>query len=90
MPTDQLQVLVIDEGELSRSVLGRLLRELGVRHLQMARRPEEARRLIKNAPQPYDLIISDMAQLPGSGTGAGAPHWTVWPSVARPLPAVKP
>ncbi|MDR7272786.1 CheY-like chemotaxis protein/Tfp pilus assembly protein PilF [Pelomonas saccharophila] len=62
IPVDQLQVLVIDEGELSRSVLGRLLRELGVRHqhLQMARRPEEARRLIKSAPQPYDLIISDM------------------------------
>jgi CheY-like chemotaxis protein len=61
VPTDHLQVLVIDEGELSRSVLSRLLRELGVRHLQMARRPEEARRLIKNAPQPFDLIVSDMS-----------------------------
>lgn len=62
MPVDQLLVLIIDEGELSRSVLSRILRELGVRHqhLQTARRPEEARRLIKNAPQPYDLIVSDM------------------------------
>lgn len=62
LPVGQLNVLVIDEGELSRSVLGRILRELGVRHqqLHMARRPEEARRMIKNAPQPYDVIISDM------------------------------
>lgn len=62
VPVDQLLVLIIDEGELSRSVLGRMLRELGVRHqnLHMARRPEEARRLIKGAPQPYDVIISDM------------------------------
>jgi CheY-like chemotaxis protein len=63
LPVDQLNVLVIDEEELSRSVLGRILRELGVRHqhLHMARRPEEARRLIKSAPQPYDVIISDMS-----------------------------
>ncbi|MFG6430445.1 response regulator [Roseateles sp. LYH14W] len=62
VPADQLHVLIIDEGELSRSVLSRILRELGVRHqhLQLARRPEEARRLIKNAPQAYDLIVSDM------------------------------
>ncbi|WP_457427137.1 response regulator [Roseateles sp. P5_E7] len=62
VPADQLHVLIIDEGELSRSVLSRILRELGVRHqhLQMARRPEEARRLIKNASQPYDVIVSDM------------------------------
>ena len=62
LPVGQLNVLVIDEGELSRSVLSRILRELGVRHqqLHMARRPEEARRLIKSAPQPYDVIISDM------------------------------
>ena len=62
VPADQLHVLIIDEGELSRSVLSRILRGLGVahQHLQIARRPEEARRLIKNAPQPYDLIVSDM------------------------------
>lgn len=62
VPVDRLLVLIIDEGELSRSVLGTILRELGVRHqhLHMARRPEEARRMIRIAPQPYDVIVSDM------------------------------
>ncbi|MFG6463180.1 response regulator [Roseateles sp. DXS20W] len=62
VPVDQLLVLIIDEVELSRSVLASMLRDLGVRHqhLHMARRPEEARRLIRSASQPYDLIISDM------------------------------
>jgi len=74
VPADQLHVLIIDEGELSRSILSRILRELGVRHshLQTARRPEEARRVIKNAPQPYDLIVSDMTfrqQGPNDMTG---------------------
>ncbi|MFG6443143.1 response regulator [Roseateles sp. LKC17W] len=59
---DKLLVLIIDEVELARSVLGSMLRNLGVRHqhLHTARRPEEARRMIKSAPQPYDLILSDM------------------------------
>lgn len=62
VPVDRLLVLIIDEGELSRSVLASMLRDLGVRHqhLHMARRPEEARRLIRSAAQPYDLIVSDM------------------------------
>lgn len=62
VPVDKLQVLIIDEGELSRSVLSSILRELGVRHqnLHTARRPEEARRMIKSAADPYDLIVSDM------------------------------
>lgn len=62
VPVDQLLVLIIDEVELSRSVLSSMLRDLGVRHqhLHMARRPEEARRLIRSSSQPYDLIVSDM------------------------------
>lgn len=55
----RLRALVIDEGELSRSVLAGILRQLGLPLVQSARRPEEARRLIRNAPQPYDLIVSD-------------------------------
>lgn len=74
VPVDRLLVLIIDEGELSRSVLGSMLRDLGVRHqhLHMARRPEEARRMIKNAAQPYDVIVSDMTfrqQGPNDMTG---------------------
>ncbi|MDM4766320.1 response regulator [Pelomonas sp. SE-A7] len=55
----RLRALVIDEGELSRSVLSGILRQLGLQFVQSARRPEEARRMIRNAPQPYDLIVSD-------------------------------
>jgi len=74
VPVDQLLVLIIDEAELSRSVLGSMLRDLGVRHqhLHMARRPEEARHMIRKAPQPYDVIVSDMTfrqQGPNDMTG---------------------
>lgn len=74
VPVDRLLVLIIDEAELSRSVLGSMLRSLGVRHqhLHTARRPEEARLMIRKAPQPYDVIVSDMTfrqQGPNDMTG---------------------
>lgn len=54
-----LRALIIDEGELSRSVVTRMLREMGVAHVHSARRPEQARQQIKDAGLPYDIIITD-------------------------------
>lgn len=55
----RLSALIIDESELHRSVLTRLLRDLGVRQVHVARRPEEAHRMIKAAAPPYDIIVSE-------------------------------
>ncbi len=55
----RLRALVIDESDLTRSVLAGILRQLGLPMVASARRPEEARRMIRSAPQPYDLIVSD-------------------------------
>jgi CheY-like chemotaxis protein len=55
----RLRALIIDESELSRSVISAMLREFGVTHPHTARRPEEARRMIKGAIQPYDLIVTE-------------------------------
>lgn len=57
----RLRALIVDETELSRSVMSALLRQLGLPHGQvnLARNPEEARRMIKAAPQPYDIIVTD-------------------------------
>jgi len=55
----RLSALIIDESELLRSVLSRMLRDLGIPAVQAARRPEEARRMIKAALQPYDIILSE-------------------------------
>ncbi|MFY7866654.1 response regulator [Roseateles sp.] len=55
----RLRALIIDEGELTRSVLSTMLRDLGVQHVHSARRPEGARRMIKDAVPPYDIIITD-------------------------------
>ncbi|MEJ6003147.1 response regulator [Paucibacter soli] len=55
----RLSALIIDESELQRSVLGRMLRDMGVPQVAAARRPEEAHRMIKSAAQPYDIILSE-------------------------------
>ncbi len=55
----RLRALIIDEGELTRSVLSNMLRDLGVAHVHSARRPEAARSMIKNASPAYDIIITD-------------------------------
>lgn len=55
----KLRALVIDEGALSRSVLAAMLRSIGIGTVTMAMRPEDARRLVRDALIPYDLIVSD-------------------------------
>ncbi|WP_263569361.1 response regulator [Roseateles oligotrophus] len=55
----RLKALIIDEGELTRSVLSNMLRDLGVAHVHSARRPEAARSMIKGASPAYDIIITD-------------------------------
>jgi DNA-binding NarL/FixJ family response regulator len=53
------RALVIDDQELSRSVIVTMLREMGVAHPVSARTPEEAKRTLAQAAQPFDLIISE-------------------------------
>jgi len=48
----RLRALIIDEGELTRSVLSTMLRDIGVQHVHSARRPESARRMIKDGYRP--------------------------------------
>ena len=62
----RLKALIIDEGELSRSVLSNMLRDIGVPHVHSARRPEAARSMIKGASPPYDIIITDFHFTPQS------------------------
>lgn len=59
LDASRLRALIIDEGELTRSVLSTMLRDIGVQHVQSARRPEGARRMIKDAVPAYDIIITD-------------------------------
>ncbi len=59
LDASRLRALIIDEGELTRSVLSTMLRDIGVHHVHSARRPESARRMIKDAVPPYDIIITD-------------------------------
>jgi len=55
----KLRAMVIDEGALSRSVLASMLRAIGIGTVTMAMRPEDARRLVKAALLPFDVIVSD-------------------------------
>jgi DNA-binding response OmpR family regulator len=55
----RLKALIIDEGELTRSVLSNMLRDLGIAHVHSTRRPEAARSMIKGASPAYDIIITD-------------------------------
>ncbi|MEJ6005779.1 response regulator [Paucibacter sp. AS339] len=59
MDASRLRALIIDEGELTRSVLSTMLRDIGLQHVHSARRPEAARRMIKDASPAYDIIITD-------------------------------
>jgi DNA-binding response OmpR family regulator len=61
-----MKALIIDEGELSRSVLSNMLRDMGVPHVHSARRPEAARSMIKGASPAYDIIITDFHFTPQS------------------------
>ncbi|MCV2419795.1 MULTISPECIES: response regulator [unclassified Roseateles] len=58
-PGGALKALIIDEGELSRSVISTMLRDMGVQQVHTARRPEQARRQIKEAGHAYDIIITE-------------------------------
>ncbi|MCV2357613.1 response regulator [Paucibacter sp. TC2R-5] len=62
----RMKALIIDEGELSRSVLSNMLRDMGVPTVHSARRPESARSMIKNASPAYDIIITDFHFTPQS------------------------
>ncbi len=58
-PGGTLKALIIDEGELSRSVITTMLRDMGVQQVHAVRRPEQARRQIKEAGHAYDIIITE-------------------------------
>ena len=65
----RMKALIIDEGELSRSVLSNMLRNLGVPTVHWARRPEAARSMIKHATSSsaaYDIIVTDFHFTPQS------------------------
>jgi len=62
----RLNALIVDEGELSRSVMSRMLRDMGIHQVHTARRPEQARRQIREAGRPYDIIVSDFHFKPQS------------------------
>lgn len=62
----RLKALIIDEGELTRSVVSNMLRDFGVAHVHAARRPEAARSMIKAASPAYDIIITDFHFTPQS------------------------
>jgi DNA-binding response OmpR family regulator len=63
---NRMKALIIDEGELSRSVISNMLRDMGVPHVHSARRPEAARSMIKGASPAYDIIITDFHFTPQS------------------------
>lgn len=67
----QPRALVIDESNLSRSVLSTLLRDQGYA-VTLVARPEEAVRSLKAAASPYDLILCEYHFTPrGSHTATG-------------------
>lgn len=67
MSRESLRVLVVDDDDFQRELVSGLLQGLGVRHVTVASDGQDALHRISVAPQPYDLMVSDlhMPQLDG-------------------------
>lgn len=71
MLPDSLRVLLVDENTLTRSVLASMLRSFGVQFIVQAARPEDARKRLRAAAQPFDVIICDYHFEGGQSTLTG-------------------